>query len=292
VNLLDFLASTLDVRTQRIGGRVVYHIPCPHCGKAVAPRQTHCSFSERGYWCFVCRKGGSLVGLAHHYKLDVSHCVGVGFVPRVIEPPPWAGEAAELLAAYAAHPDRRSAWAGHKGGVPAEVLDAYGLGVGRLPGSPLPDRLIVPVFDRGRCVGLHGRAYLPTDTGPKWATAVGTSKSTQLLNADRLTRRGEIVVCENLVDAILLTEHLNTSGLVAVSGGGAVLTRDHARIIARSIPKAVLVLFDNDEAGRTGAREALALLRENDVIARAYTWPTNAPDKADVGWWLTTQRSQ
>lgn len=283
--------SPLDIIVERLGSvrvdrRGEHHAECPFCGKAVRRDQHHFSYSERGYKCFVCGAKGGLAQLAAHLGVGTRQ----GVTPTLVRRPapdtpryPWQDAADELVATYATHPDTHLRWFIYKC-VPKHVVDKFRLGVGRLPSSSCRyDRLIVPVYAGGRCVGLHGRAFDKADDGPKWLCSAGTSKS-HLVNADLLTPRCGVVIVENLVDAMLLMD-INPD-IVAVASGGAAWGPSHTRAIVNARPRAVLVWMDNDDAGRRAAADIVAALRRADVPSNSYQWGADAPEKADVGWWV------
>ena len=298
--LFDQLCDQLHAAPDRKGE---VWVDCPSCGKD----GKHFSFNETTGHCFACDYSGSLRQIA----------ALLGAVdrpaPRVQrqEPPKprqWQQAPERYLEGYCAAFDRVQAWSSYKP-LTLDSIARFRLGVGVLPASRCTARrLILPVFDGGRVVAFHGRAYLPDDTDAKWLTAGGSSKQV-LFNIDLVRPGATVVICENFVDAILAMQA--RPGIVAVAGGGASWQEHWTAQLAQARPARVKVWLDHDLAGN-GSRyhhaALVALWRErnptgippeprgpkiaNDLLAAGisasvYAWPKHTPLKADIGWLLS-----
>lgn len=318
-DLLDTIVRKLRA-TERRDRR--YHTDCPFCGKEERKGQTHFSFCASGYYCFVCGNNGGLINLARH--LGEEWRQAERYTPRPVAPPPtprpWQFDPAKLIAQYTAHPDRFLRWGMYKP-VTRETIIRYNLGIGVLPSSRCAyPRLIVPVFENGVCVALHGRAYLPQDTDAKWLTAGGSRKDV-LYNAHSLTLGCAVVICENMVDC-LLAQQLEPS-VVAVAGGGVAWNTAWTEQLASVQPRKIVVWLDNDLAGCPNASTAKTLMQtwraemqqrvdaktiptmpspprprgpqiaaaliEAGLPVTTYQWPDGTPAKADLGWAIEQQ---
>jgi hypothetical protein len=178
---------------------------------------------------------------------------------------------------------------------------------------------VVPVFREGKLVALRGRAFEPDDPS-KWVT--GSGSKTVLFNADLLQAGDRVMIVENMVDAILITQRHATlrsvdptlPRVVAVAGtAGAGSWRESWTAHLHALgPAEIAEVLDNDLAGMPN-RETypLALARwrakhpdpklapplpnapkiVNGLLAaglpaRVYHWPSGTPIKADPAIWF------
>jgi len=277
-------------------------IACPSCGKD----HKHFSFNEKyGGHCFACDFSGSLAQISELLRIQPDERVRPARrAQKPLAPRVWQQRPDFYLDRYCDALDRVTAWQAYKP-LSLDSIARFRLGVGQLPASRCEiRRLIVPVFDGGRCVALHGRAYLPEDTDAKWLSAGGSSKQV-LFNAGALTPGATVVIVENFVDAILAMQV--EPSIVAVCGGGVSWQDAWTQQIAASLPRQVLVWLDNDAAGGPNAETWRAFCaawkqqhpdREppaprgpqiaNDLLAagvraRCYAWPCGTPAKQDIG---------
>lgn len=305
-DLLTTLAQRLHADERRDGR---YHADCPFCAKPQKRGQTHFSFGEQGYYCWVCGAKGGLAALARH--LDIrSDAPITSRAPKLApEPRHWQTDA-RVLETYTSALDTVTRWQAYKP-LSLDTIRRARLGVGVLPSSRSRHRrLILPVFDGGRLVALHGRAYLSDDTDAKWLTAGGSRKDV-LYGAERLTPGADVIICENMVDSLLAMDA--QPGVVAVAGGGVSWRDEWTQQIAASRPARVLVWLDNDLVGCPNATTYATLAHQwqqarpglplpeprgprlaNDLLAagvraRVYTWPRGTPPKADLGYALMQQ---
>ncbi|WP_054537092.1 toprim domain-containing protein [Herpetosiphon geysericola] len=305
-----------------------WHACCPFCGKDTKRGQTHFScYNADGEWrykCFVCQHTGSIAHLARY--------LGVATGPtterqqaKAMQPKHkhanWLKHADFYLGRFGADLNRVPLWQAYKP-LNLRSIAQWRLGVGVLPASrcQMP-RLIVPVFESGQLVALHGRAYLPEDTDAKWLTSGGSRKDV-LYNAEYLAPGKTVIIGENLVDAIIAMQ--DRPDVVAVASGGVAWAGENltrwCELIAASQPKRVIVWLDNDLAGQASGAMYRTLLGQwrttmhqrvaegkipriptppepagpkiaNQLLAlhqpvTLYQWPMSAPPKADLGWCL------
>lgn len=277
-------------------------IDCPWCGR----KNKHFSFSERGYKCFGCdEKGKSLHRLAEQLQIADRPAPVARRAQEPQAPRHWQQRPDFYLDRYAGAFDRLERWQAYKP-LTIDSIARWRLGVGVLPASRCEHRrLILPVFEAGRVVAFHGRAFLPEDTEAKWLTAGGSSKQV-LFNLDLVKPGSTVVVCENFVDCILAMQV--EPSIVAVAGGGASWQPHWTEQLAERRPAQVLVWLDHDLAGN-GSRyhhaELVRLwrqknptaqhipeprgpqianeLREAGISATLYEWKRGTPLKQDIG---------
>lgn len=282
-----------------------YYADCPFCGKEAKKGQKHFSFCEDGYTCWVCDAKGGLGKLAQHIGAGAIAERPARRVTPPQEPRSWQQRPEYYLSRYTGALDRVTRWAAYKP-LSLDSIQRWQLGAGVLPSSRCQHRrLILPVFDQGRIVAFHGRAYLPDDTDAKWLTSGGSSKQV-LFNGDLLRRGATVLIVENFIDCLLAMQA--APDVVAVAGGGASWQEAWTQQIAQSWPKQVLVWLDNDLVGNpnpltyrqllaewhaahpqathtpepNGPKIANALL-EAGIKASVYQWPAGTPAKADIG---------
>jgi hypothetical protein len=282
---------------------------CPFCGKEPKRGHVHFSFSERGGKCFCCGQSASLLRLAELWGHGTPQ-------PALAPAPALKSRPAQravrnwdaLVAQYAANPRRLEAWASYKP-LPEGVIRARRLGLGAFPrhlSKCQHERLMVPLYEDGRCVGIRGRS-LGCSCG-KWLSPLGSR--CVLYNAERLGQaRGKVVfVVENPIDALML--ELLHSGVVAVATLGVSMWQDAwTDLLRRCGARRVVVAFDNDVPGNGGNDAARASwlarhgslpvrggirlvnrLLEAGIPARLYDWG-DAPVGADIGSVLLQKRA-
>lgn len=255
-------------------------INCPFCGAESDRNNPRFSFSEKGYNCFVCSAHGNLFDLAK--ALNVPGFDGMSELPPYTppprkpkpepEPPPaWLEKAEELVEIYRSHVDRDHAWAEYKPLSPG-TLDRHSMGLGHLPGARVgAERLVVPLYDGGRVVGLVGRS---TDgSEPKWLAAKGSKRN--LWNLENV-RGGfhPVWVMENYADAALLMQEEPSFDAVA-TGMARGLRKDEVAFIKERGVKLVVVAMDNDLAGQADG-ELRQKLRDEWIAERGVEPPLGA----------------
>jgi len=164
--------------------------------------------------------------------------------------PTWREQPEAVIARACAHPNRFPLWQAYRP-LARVTIRRYELGVGRLPDCACPhERLVYPVRQAGRVVGLYGRRIACRCQTAKTLMARGSVKT--LFGVDDLVPFWPLVIVENPVDAALLNQECNTAeyGVQAVAVGSAGIWRDwwtqHLRRLG--LP-GLLVWFDNDLAG-------------------------------------------
>jgi twinkle protein len=231
-------------------------------------------YEDGGWKCFGCGLGGdvfSFVGyLRHGLQYDSSaHFIEIASSLGDLEITPQPARIAKPKAAKPTlniGPDavvgwhdnmpasRRAYW--HSRGLTDQTISEFILGFDG-------QRYTIPAMWRCRVVmGVKRRKAADIDDGidAKYTSIYGSRVG--IFNSDTLLGAEYVVICEGEIDAMLLHQ----SGIRAVSStGGAGSWRDkwaqHFTHIQR-----VFVLYDNDEAGRKGARTIQASIRRAQVL--------------------------
>lgn len=249
--LFDKLANYLHGEIDR---REECHIPCPDCGHESSPKNPHCSFSEKGFYCFVCGSKYSLMGLANRVNLETGSYIPLPAKPREPEKPAsWIPMAETLVDRYIKHPYKIREWQKYKP-ISRETIIKRRLGIGILPASKCKhERLIVPIIDGSEIVGLRGRS-LGCDCG-KWLAPLGT-------RLEHLPLYGEIRsitwIVENPIDALLLAERLEYGAVATYS----VSYWREEWIQPLRACDLVIIAYDNDLPGNGGSERRDEFIRE------------------------------
>lgn len=133
--------------------------------------------------------------------------------------------------------------------IPAGLVDSMGT-------SPLSQRVVFPYFRRGQCVWMAGRLPYESADSPKYTCLFSTLyvKPT-LYNLDNAhNTEGPIVFTEGLGDVARAYQ----DGLRCVAPGGAqafsINVHEDAKALLKTCKDLKYVIYDEDDAGRKGAR--------------------------------------
>lgn len=326
--LCDRLGTSLDRQ-----GRA--HCDCPWCG--ARPKFHFYLYSLRnktGAVCWACGYRASLRQLAD--ALDVQGDESPVQAPRELPPAPVAPWAADdALSRYRRAMEQRwpavvAAWQAYKPLSEQTIRDNY-LGLGKLPlydearnrwyESRYP-RLLYPLVEDGRIVGIAGRAYLPEDTGPKWLT--GSCSTLILHGLDTIEPGNTVIWVENRVDRLLVLEE--RPDVRCLASGGLTWRPEWLDAIAARRPRHVLMMLDNDLAGcpneqtyikgkaawlakmqsqvKAGKIKQIPPFQEprgpviaNELLKRrvhasVYQWANDTPEHQDIGSVIVQERRQ
>jgi hypothetical protein len=301
IDLLSDLVNHTHADADRHGEN---HIACPECGHISTPKDPHCSFSEKGWYCFSCGAGGSLQDLAK--RLGLGERVYQAPQRMIRQEAPrkaysWMNDAESLISRYEAHTCRFERWAAYKS-LTRSTIESHRLGVGVLPASKCKhERLILPVVDGTMVVGLRGRAI--DCTCGKWLASAGWDLDlVPLYNSESLRPGCVAWIVENPVDALLIGERTPYVGLATFSV--SYWRERWLETLKAARPELVVVALDNDLPGNGGAARrqefVQAWLRTHPKVPQAngiklvntllkaglrsvlYDWG-RADNKADIG---------
>jgi len=296
-------------------------IDCPNCG-AEAHRKK-CSYSPRGWNCFICQEHGGLKDLTERlgtprptepYREPVKRKAKVTHRPHF-----WQQHAEETLSAFTNHPKTQKLWNDY---VPftLDTIQAWSLGVGVLPScSCRHDRLIYPCYDAmGRIVAFRGRVLKVGGCGceQKWHQAAGSRVTLWGGSLIPYEENAIVIVCESPVDAMFAMQETPRVIAVASTGGAGTWRDSWTKWIVSQKPGRVIVWYDNDLHGtpnekllsklaekwfldhpkakklpRANGPRVANLLRKAGANAVLYKWPDDAPEKADLSWALMEGRT-
>ena len=140
-------------------------------------------------------------------------------------------------------------------------------------------RIMFPIHDNsGRAIGFGGRAMREKD--PKYINSPDSPlyrKSAILFNLHRakeyIREKREVILVEGYFD-VLAVSRAGCGNVIAQCG--TALTEEHVRIIGR-LADTVILLLDQDRAGRDAAERAFMLLSREGVQVRSILLPKKDP---------------
>ena len=190
--------------------------------------------------------------------------------PSAPAPQPPEGENRPLGFALE-HLDHRHPYLAERG-LSQETIDTFGLGY--CTRGVLAGWIAIPIHNAGgQLVAYAGRwPGTPPDAGPKYKLPKGFRKSLELFNLHRATvadRNLPLAVVEGLFACMKIWQAGHRR---VVSSMGSMLSERQAELIATTVGSGgrVLVMFDEDEAGRKGRAEALRRLSQSvkaDIVS-------------------------
>jgi 5S rRNA maturation endonuclease (ribonuclease M5) len=137
-------------------------------------------------------------------------------------------------------------------------------------------RLTFPVRGpEGELYGYTGRA-LDAETVPRIRDYYGLPKRACLLGIHMLTDQTDVILCEGLFDFASLW----SMGYPAVAAMHSGLTELQARLL-RDLGKGVILMYDNDAAGKLGAKQAGKLIRDHVPVMKV-KYPQGIKDPGDL----------
>ncbi len=161
--------------------------------------------------------------------------------------------------------------------ISGEIIEKYEMGIASFNGE---DRIAIPIRDDGGQV-VDVRRWLPPaqrkDESAKilhWAKGYGGAR---LFPIDQL-EYDDILFCEGELDA-LAGISAGVHAITLTAGAGAAFLKDDAR---RFAGKNVVILMDNDDGGRQGARKRARALAPYANSVKVAEWPTGRAERWDV----------
>ena len=159
---------------------------------------------------------------------------------------------------------------GQQGYDKRDLLDA-GLAVSNQDGriyDRFRNRVMFPIIDiRGEVIGFGGRVM--DDSTPKYLNSPDTpvynkSRHVFALNIAKKSKAGRVILTEGYMDTISLHQAGFDS---AVASLGTALTPEHAQLLSRYFPEAIIA-YDGDGAGVSATQRAIPLLERAGMKVR------------------------
>lgn len=235
--------------------------------------------------CYACGVKGRVDALAQHLKVSVSSEQVVSTVDDVkkkigslLQQEPERRVPDETVSFFEAQPSRNELWARRK--IMGSVLDRFRLGY-----DPMADALTIPVHHpaKDRVVSLIRRRLNPEAGQPKYHYERGFKISENLYGSWQArqvsTRLDYIAVTEGSIDTLSMWQ----VQIPSVALLGARVSEAQARLLVQLDPLGLVVMTDNDEAGRGAAQEIEEKMRGTGImVLRPTWWPSNRKDPGEM----------
>ncbi|WP_395746691.1 toprim domain-containing protein [Prosthecobacter sp.] len=139
-------------------------------------------------------------------------------------------------------------------------------GLGFCAKGTMSGRIVIPIHNAGgELVGYAGRwPGQPPEDRPKYKLPAGFKKSAEVFNLDRasLEEKGlPLIVVEGFFDVIKLWQ-LGFRRVVSIMGSSLSALQEAALVTATEGRSGIILMFDEDEAGRMGRERALVRLAQ------------------------------
>lgn len=236
--------------------------------------------SKKGfYYCFGCKASGDIFSFVMDYhKVTFPQSLEIlskytGFELKEAPEEPWRKINNKAKEEYIkSMTDEAYSYLTSRGIDKGQIVK-FGIGYSPKGGIDIfQGRITFPIHDRrGDVIGFTARAI--GDTHPKYKNSITSShynKSSSLYNIENL-KTGTAILVEGVLDVIGLSSHVDN----VISNLGTAFTQYHARAI-RNICNEVIIMYDNDTAGRNGAFSA-SLICLNEGIESYVVYPQSDP---------------
>lgn len=147
-------------------------------------------------------------------------------------------------------------------GLTPATVELFGLGF--CSKGTMSGRIVIPIHNAdGKLIGYSGRwPGQPPEDRPKYKLPTGFKKSAEVFNLDRavLEEKGlPLIVVEGFFDVIKLWQ-LGFHRVVSIMGSSLAIKQEAALLAASEGRSGIILMFDEDEAGRAGREKALVRL--------------------------------
>ena len=185
-------------------------------------------------------------------------------------------EMAEITLDDAIITDKFAKWV-YDRGFTKEVLMDWGCG------TDPNGSLVIPAYDvNDRCIGTITRRH---QLEPKYMYSKAFRKSQILFGGNRVKPNKFVCVVEGSLDAIWLSQH----GYAAVALLGMSMSKKQQDLLLELPVEEVILMLDNDEAGRKGKQQALKALHRS-VFTTFVKFPDDIKDIQEVQHQITIDK--
>ena len=141
-----------------------------------------------------------------------------------------------------------------------DVLNEFYVGACFNARDFLVNRTVVPMFYNGIIIGWSARAHDP-NAKSKWIHSKGLPRSQYLYNMDSI--QDTVILTEGPLDCLKLHEAGCTSCAAIL---GSSINSGQVNLLESKQVKKVVLLFDNDEAGKKATEESLKKLSKFETV--------------------------
>ena len=223
---------------------------CILCGDM--KKNLQINFVKRVFHCWRCNEGGSIfkliymvTGLHRDEATELFKLDEVDVDKNIEETINILSSKTKRVYEYERYliPDRFVHWEALRG-IGKEQVKKFYLGV-----DEITNRLVIPLMEDGKCLGLTRRAML-SHQQPKYLTTRNFDKSHFIYGYDTLDMTNDtVVITEGCIDTII-TRQL---GLNSVAIMGVDMTNHNLARLADDFDN-IWLMFDNDDAGRMATK--------------------------------------
>lgn len=235
-----------------------------------------------GLWvCYACGAKGSARSLATRFDAEVESLGTRSIddvkakVATVGKPVANATISLDVVEHWKSSLQKEGGWSAR--GISTDVIEEFDLGF-----DDLEDALTIPIHHpmSGRPVSVIKRLLQPEPGSPKYRYARGFRVSDHLYGAWHVQRQAPLAVAvtEGSIDALSMW----SVGIPAVALLGARVSRAQGSLLRSLDVRTLVVMTDNDEAGRRAA-EALESIQGSGVRChRPSWWPSKVKDPGEM----------
>ncbi len=156
----------------------------------------------------------------------------------------------------------------HERSLAPETVAEFGLGF--CPKGTMSGRIVIPIRNpAGELVGYCGRwPGIPPEERPKYKLPNGFRKSAEVFNLDRALAEQQglpLVVVEGFFDVMKLWQH-GFHRVVSIMGSSLSSQQETLLLEASADRPGIILMFDEDNAGRAGREKALQRLAQRAFV--------------------------
>nr|CAI9751392.1 DNA primase [uncultured phage]CAI9752278.1 DNA primase [uncultured phage] len=225
--------------------------PCPGC-KKVNRENLHVNTKNGCYHCFHCDYKGKLRGTPR-----LSDLLGNGEHNNRQQYK--KDTTTYLLPFYQLPLTEEQKQALYKRGLTDDDIKYYHIAGGK--------RIQIPNYVKGSFSDLicawEWRKENVTKYNPKYLYTEGVQKSNVLFNIQNITEGSDITLCEGIFNAI-------TAGRTAVASYGCNLSDNQLQLILDKRPKSIIIAYDSDLPGVSGAVKVIEKLCKKNFQGKVY----------------------
>jgi DNA primase len=147
-------------------------------------------------------------------------------------------------------------------GLAPQTVDLFGLGF--CAKGTMSGRVVIPIHNvEGELVGYCGRwPGQPPEERPKYKLPIGFKKSAEVFNLERAMTEEQglpLIVVEGFFDVMKLWQQ-GFHRVVSIMGSSLSIQQEEALVKASTSRSGIILMFDEDAAGRIGREKALMRL--------------------------------
>jgi len=153
-------------------------------------------------------------------------------------------------------------------GLTPDTVAEFGLGF--CPKGTMSGRIVIPIHNpEGDLVGYVGRwPGSPPEDRPKYKLPAGFRKNAEVFNLDRALTEQQglpLIVVEGFFDAIKLWQQ-GFHRVVSIMGSSLSAQQEALLVQASASRPGIILMFDEDDAGRAGREKALVRLARQTFV--------------------------